>query len=394
MCPSLEGVFSMLELAIVVPTFKERDNIVPLLDSLDRVLQGTEYEVIFVDDDSPDGTANAVRQISLQRPNVRVLQRLNRRGLASACVEGMMSTAAPYIAVMDADLQHDESILPEMLRMIRATGVDLVVASRNVEGGSMGEFAQKRVAVSDLGRKVSRIITRTDVSDPMSGFFMMDRRFVEEVAPDVSAIGFKILLDMISSARRPITLREIPYRFRNRVHGESKLDVLVLVEYLQLVADKLVGHWIPPRFILFSAVGAVGAGLYLLLLYALYHTLQLDFRLSLVISTIAAMTSNFLLNNMITYRDRRLKGGRLISGLLTFYLACSVGAVVAIWMSELMQQSGIHWFLAGVTGVVMASIWNYSMTQFFTWRINRRLRFQRVTQERPLDSLTEYGKNS
>ena len=377
----------MLELAIVVPTFKERDNIEPLLDSLERVLQNTQYEVIFVDDDSPDGTADTVREISFRRPNVRVLQRLNRRGLASACVEGMMATAAPYIAVMDADLQHDESILPEMLRMIRTTGVDLVVASRNIKGGGMGEFAQSRVAVSDLGRKVSRIISRADLSDPMSGFFLMDRRFVEEVAPDVSAIGFKILLDMVSSARRPVTIREVPYTFRNRVHGESKLDVLVLVEYLQLVADKLVGHLIPPRFVLFSAVGAVGAGINLLMLYLLYHSIHLDFRLSLAISTLAAMTSNFLLNNTITYRDRRLKGGRLITGLLTFYLACSVGAVVAIWISELMQQNRTHWFLAGAMGVLLASIWNYSMTQFFTWRINRRIRFHRNSGASPVGSL-------
>jgi dolichol-phosphate mannosyltransferase len=187
----------------------------------------------------------------------------------------------------------------------------------------------------------------------------------------VSAIGFKILVDLIASCKRPVVLREVPYRFRQREHGESKLDTLVLVEYLQLVADKMVGQWIPPRFILFGAVGLVGAVLYLTLLALFYRGLQMDFRSSLVVATLAAMTSNFLLNNMITYRDRRLKGVALITGLLTFYLACSIGALVSVRVSEMVAESGLHWLLAGAAGIFIASIWNYSMTQFFTWRVNR-----------------------
>ena len=368
----------LLELAIVVPTFKERDNVRPLLACLDRVLGDVPHEVIFVDDDSPDGTAHLIRQISLERPDVRVIQRIGRRGLGSACVEGMLATAAPYIAVMDADLQHDESILPEMLRVAKADPkVDLVVASRNIEGGSMGEFAKSRVGLSNMGRTISNMVCRCEVSDPMSGFFLLRRRFMEEVIPNVSAIGFKILVDLISSSERPVVLREVPYRFRNREHGESKLDTLVLVEYLQLVADKMIGQWIPPRFVLFGAVGLVGAVLYLALLALLYQAANVDFRTSLVVATIAAMTANFLLNNMVTYRDRRLKGAALITGLLSFYAACSVGAFVSVRVSEMARQSGVHWLLAGAAGVVIASIWNYSMTQFFTWRISRKAQQKR-----------------
>lgn len=364
----------MLELAIVVPTFKERQNVAPLLEKLDRVMKDFEFEVIFVDDNSPDGTAEAVRDIGLRRPNVRVLQRLNRRGLASACIEGMMATPAPYIAVMDADLQHDETILPQMLRTIKESGADLVVASRNVEGGSMGEFAKQRVAVSDLGRKVSRLICRTEVSDPMSGFFLLDRKLLAEVAPNLSAIGFKILLDLISSADRTLKVREVPYTFRTRVHGESKLDTLVLVEYLQLIADKLIGSWIPPRYVLFGAVGLVGAVIYMALLSVLYRLMGFEFQSALVVSTLAAMTSNFFLNNVVTYRDRRLKGAGLWIGLLSFYAACSIGAVLSIRLSEMLQETGMHWFLAAFAGIAVASVWNYSMTQFFTWRSSRRRR--------------------
>jgi len=363
-----------LDLAIVVPTYNERDNIAPLLESLDQALRGTQFEVIFVDDDSPDGTADAVRRISLTRPTVRVLQRIHRRGLASACVEGMMATAAPYIAVMDADGQHDEAILPAMLEKIRQTGADLIVASRNMPGGSMGEFSAERAAMSGWGRKLSRIICRIDISDPMSGFFLLDRRFLEEVAPDISAIGFKILVDLIASARHPVRLIEVPYCFRKRRHGESKLDTLVIAEYVQLVADKMLGGLIPPRFILFGAVGAAGAVLYLGLLYLLFQRAHLDFRLSSIAATVAAMTSNFLLNNVVTYRDRRLHGAAFFTGLLTFYAACLVGAVIAVRISELTQQAGLHWFLAGAVGVLIGSVWNFVMTQLLTWRLDRRAR--------------------
>lgn len=370
----------MLELAIVVPTFNERDNIEPLLTCLDRALRGIEFELVFVDDDSPDGTADAIRRISLQRPEVRVLQRVGRRGLASACLEGMMATAAPYIAVMDADLQHDETILPDMLKTIRQTEVDLVVASRNTGQGGMGDFARERVAVSDLGRMLSRVVCRCEISDPMSGFFLLDRRFLEEVVADVSGIGFKILVDLLASAHRPVRLREVPYRFRLRARGESKLDTLVLIEYLQLIADKLAGSFIPPRFILFGAVGTVGAVLYLIALYLLYRAAHLDYRLSLAGATLVAMTCNFLLNNITTYRDRRLKGWALATGLFTFYAACAIGALVAVRVSEFAKQGGLHWFWAGGVGVALGSIWNFTMTQLFTWRTTRRSRSNRASR--------------
>ena len=361
----------MLELAIVVPTLEERENVRPLLDCLDVALKGVHFEVIFVDDDSSDGTASLIREISLKRPDVRVLQRLGRRGLASACVEGMMATAAPYIAVLDADLQHDESILPEMLRTIRVSGADVVVASRNIEGGGMGEFAKSRVAVSDMGRKLGQMVCRCEISDPMSGFFLVSREFMEEATPHVSAIGFKILVDMISACQRPVVLREVPYRFRQREHGKSKMGAVVLAEYLQLVADKMIGRWIPVRFILLGAV------LYLGLLVLLYQGMQLDFRVSLVTATAVAMTSNFLLNSRSTYRDRRLKGAALFTVLLTFYAACSVGAAVAVWVSEALQQGGLNWFSAGASGVLIASIWNYTMTQLFTRRTQRKAQRKR-----------------
>jgi dolichol-phosphate mannosyltransferase len=357
-----------VELAIVIPTFNERDNIEPLLACLEQALPGIEYEVIFVDDDSLDGTAAGIRAISRQNPRVRVLQRIGRRGLSSACLEGMMATAAPYIAVMDADLQHDERILPEMLSRIKAGNLDLVAGTRNKEGGGMGEFGRHRVRLSHLGQRLSRTVSHTDLSDPMSGFFVVNRSFLEEVIHSASGTGFKILLDLVASSRRAVRFAEVPYTFRKRVRGASKLDILVGAEYLQLLLDKTIGNLIPPRFLIFSMVGALGLLLSIGVLYLLFSVLKIDFSLAQALTTFAAMTANFFLNNSLTYRDRRLRGKRVVMGLLTFYVACFVGAVINVRIAQFTKDAGAPWYLAGGCGLAVGAVWNYGVTSITTWR--------------------------
>jgi len=363
-----------VELALVIPTFKERDNIEPLLESLRLALEGIEYEVVFVDDDSPDGTAAAIRAISRTNPRVRVLERIGRRGLASACLEGMMATAAPYIAVMDADLQHDERILPAMLSRLKAAKLDLVVATRNSEGGGMGEFDGHRVRLSHFGRRLSRTVSHTDLSDPMSGFFVVDRNFLEEVIHSASGAGFKILLDLVASSPRPVRFAEVPYTFRKRIHGASKLDILVGIEYLQLLLDKAIGNLIPPRFLIFSMVGALGLLLSIGVLYLLFSVLRMQFTMAQAITTFIAMTANFFLNNTLTYRDRRLRGRRVVSGLLTFYAACLVGAVINVRIAQFTKDAGVTWYLAGACGLAVGAVWNYGVTSITTWRQARKRR--------------------
>ena len=265
------------DLAIVLPTFNESGNVGPLVDRLQKALHGVRYEVIFVDDDSPDGTADVVRLLAEQHDNVRVLQRIGRRGLASACIEGILGTAAPYVAVMDADMQHDETVLPEMLRRIRDENLDLVVGSRNIAGGSMGEFTQWRVKLSHLGRRLSLMGAEHELSDPMSGFFMVRLATFEQFAHRLSGIGFKILLDIVLSAGPGLRIGEVPYRFGQREHGESKLDVVVGLEYFELLVDKHLGNLVNVRFVLFAMVGALGVGVHLLILGALRKFAGLSF---------------------------------------------------------------------------------------------------------------------
>ena len=360
-----------IKLTVVIPTFKERANIAILLDKLKTVLANIEWEVVYVDDHSPDGTADAVREIAIIDRRVRVIERIGRRGLASACVEGMMACSAPYIAVMDADLQHDESVLPQMLRKIEEEKLDVVIASRRMAGGSMGDFAKERVKLSDLGSKMSRLVCRCEVTDPMSGFFVVEAGFFRALVPRLTGSGFKILVDILASSATAPQVGEVPYHFRTRQLGESKLDVNVQLEYIFLVIDKLVGKWLPTRFALFALVGALGVVVHLAVLAPLYLNNRHNFPQAQLIATAVAMTFNFLLNNTVTFRDRRLRGWRIVTGLLTFYAACSLGASINVAFANLLVRQGVPWYLAGTSGTAISSVWNYGVNAVLTWRRSR-----------------------
>jgi dolichol-phosphate mannosyltransferase len=369
---------SAYDLCVVIPTLNERENIGLLLGKLRATLQDIRYEVIVVDDDSPDGTAAEVKRLSHIQENLHVLHRINRRGLASACIEGMLATAATYIAVMDADLQHDETILPEMYRRISTEGLDLVVASRNVSGGSMGDFGQWRVRLSRLGRRLSGLDRQTELTDPMSGFFLVRRSRFESIAHRLTGIGFKILLDIVLSAGDDLRIGEVPYRFRVRQHGESKLDLIVGLEYLELLLDKLVGSYFSVRFALFCLVGAVGTVIHLLLLWGALHWLRFSFMQGQASATGIVMILNYVLNNSLTYRDRRQRGAAFWVGMLSFCIACLLGAVANVAISSEAYLHGVPWPVAGVIGLLFSAVWNYGVTSTTTWRQRRRSAEQRA----------------
>lgn len=362
------------ELAVVIPTLNERDNVGPLIERLESALGGLRWEAVFVDDDSRDGTAALLREIGRSKPYIRVLQRIGRRGLTSACIEGMMASAAPYLAVIDADLQHDETILPVMLRKLRDEGLDLVVASRNLEQDGMGEFPEARVRLSEAGKRLSRFVARAELSDPMSGYFLLDRRFLDEVADRMSAISFKVLVDMVSSSKRPVRFGEVPYRFRQRLHGESKLDPNTLVEYLVLIVHKVIGGRVPVRFVLFSIVGSVGVLIHLIALSIAIALYNATFSQAQLIATSIAMLSNFLLNNEFTFRERKLRGPALITGGVTYFAVCAAGGVSSLALGLYLNGYGVPWWAAGAAGTIIAAVWNFGVTSVFTWP-EKRSRF-------------------
>ncbi|MCW2383444.1 MULTISPECIES: glycosyltransferase family 2 protein [unclassified Sphingobium] len=356
------------ELAIVVPTFNEAQNVALLADLVDKALPGVAWELVFVDDNSPDDTSGKVRALAQRDPRVRILHRFGRRGLSSACVEGILATSAPYVAIMDADLQHDESVLKTMFERIRADDVDLVVGSRYVEGGGMGDWSESRQRMSQFATKLALKLTKTPISDPMSGFMMMRRDAFMRSLPNLSTVGFKILLDIAASAPTPLRVAEVPYTFRTRQFGESKLDSLVLWEYVQLLMDKAVGHIVPVRFLSFAMVGGTGVVVHFAVLTLLFVALGMSFAVAQTAATLVAITSNFLLNNMFTYRDQRLQGWGLLRGWITFNLVCAFGAAANIGVADWLFVNKAYWALSALAGIMVSVVWNYVMSAFFTWK--------------------------
>jgi dolichol-phosphate mannosyltransferase len=302
---------------------------------------------------------------------VRCMQRIGRRGLASACVEGVLSSAAPYIAVMDADLQHDESMLPAMFDMLRNEPIDIVIGSRFAGGSDFGSMGERRVRISRLGNRLARLVVKAELTDPMSGFFMLKRSLFDRVVRRLSAQGYKILVDIFASSPTPLAFSELAFTFRKRLHGESKLDTLVAFEYLELIVDKLIGHIVPVRFVVFSAIGGLGLVVHLAVLAFSLKLLGLGFPTSQGLATITAMTCNFGLNNILTYRDRQLRGWKLFCGLLSFYAVCSIGAVANVGIAFYVFRSDQSWWLAGVAGAVVGAVWNYAISSVFTWRVKQ-----------------------
>jgi dolichol-phosphate mannosyltransferase len=356
-------------LSVIVPCFNERPNVAPMIAKLDAALTGTPWEVIYVDDNSPDGTAQEVRQIARQDPRVRCIRRIGRRGLASAVIEGALSSSADYVAVIDGDLQHDETRLPVMLSALQGGGYDLAVASRYVEGGdSAGLPGKWRHMLSDGGIRLAQTFLPVRLSDPMSGFFMLPRPLFEQLARGLNGQGFKILLDLVLSSTAPLRVLELPARFRERAAGQSKMDALVIVQFAGLLLDKVFGGVLPLRFFSFALVGALGVIIHLAVLATMRHTTSLGFEAEQALATLAAMVFNFQLNNSITYRDQRLRGPGLWRGLLLFMVVCGFGAIANVGIAQVLYERHTTWSIAGGIGALIGVVWNYAVSATLVWR--------------------------
>jgi dolichol-phosphate mannosyltransferase len=356
-------------LTVVVPCYNERPNVAPLLAKLDAALFGIAWEVVFVDDNSPDGTTAEVRRIAQTDPRVRCIRRIGRRGLASAVIEGALASSARFVAVIDGDLQHDETKLPDMLAALQTGRYDLAVGSRHVDGGDASGLAGRwRHALSDGGIRLAQLFLPVRLTDPMSGFFMLPRPLFEQLATSLTGQGFKILLDLALSSPAPLRVIEIPCRFHERVAGESKLDALVLAQFVGLLLDKVFGGLLPLRFISFALVGAFGVVVHLAVLAVALKLTGLSFETAQAVATVVAMVFNFQLNNEITYRDQRLRGPRLWRGLLLFMLVCGFGAIANVGIAKSLYESHTAWSIAGAIGAVIGVVWNYAVSATLVWR--------------------------
>jgi dolichol-phosphate mannosyltransferase len=367
--PAQDGLVGRPRLSIIVPTYCEAENAGPTITAIETALTGISWEIIFVDDNSPDGTVDTIRKFGERDGRVRVIRRIGRRGLAGAVIEGMLASAADTVAVIDADLQHDEKLLPKMLESIEADQADLVIATRYAQSGTANAgFSKLRRNASTFATRLSNLLLRTNVSDPMSGFFMIRRDAIDKIAPKLATGGFKLLLDILASAPADLKIVEVPYQFRPRQLGKSKLDALVIADFLGLLLSKLSGNSISPRFFLFALVGATGLVVHLAALRAVLITTHIPFNAAQLAAAFVAMTSNFFLNNALTFRDRRLTGFAAFKGLLSFYLVCSVGTLANVGVAELIYLRDASWWQAGIAGALMAAVFNYAVSSMLTWR--------------------------
>ncbi len=360
------------ELAVIVPTYCEAENLAEIIRRVEASLPGIAWELVFVDDDSPDGTADLVRDAAHRDARVRLVHRIGRRGLSSAVIEGMQATAAPYLAVIDGDLQHDETLLPQMLNALRNDEADLVVGSRYLAGGGVGEWSETRQRMSRFAGVLAQRLLRVELTDPMSGFFMIKASTFRACVRNLSGVGYKILLDIVAEADKPLRVMELPYTFGQRLAGTSKLDNAVLWEYLLMLTQKVLGNYIPVRFIAFSLIGGIGIGVHLLVLGLMHRLLGMSFLVGQITATLVAMTSNFFLNNLLTYRDIRLTGRQLLWGWFSFVLACSVGGIanvgIAAYLNDPRFEIEWSWIPAALAGILVGAVWNYAVTAVYTWK--------------------------
>ncbi len=359
-----------LEIAVVVPTYNEALNAADLCQLLHKALAGRNYEIIFVDDNSPDGTSDIVREMGQTDTRIRCLQRVGRRGLSSAVIEGMLATAAPVVAVVDGDMQHDETKLSEMLDKLWAEDVDLVVGSRYMEGGGFGDWSAKRRKMSEFATAMAKRLTGVPLSDPMSGFFMLRTSALRDRVNELTGVGYKILLDVLSAPGPQMSVAEVPYEFRTREAGESKLDNKVLLEFVELLIARTVGKYVPTKFVMFAMVGALGVFVHMAVLAGLFQNGNgvASFAVAQGVATLVAMTANFFVNNFFTYFDRQLRGWAMLRGWASFALASMVGAVANLGISVyLFETWDAVWFVSGIAGIIVGAAWNYAVTALYTW---------------------------
>lgn len=360
--------------SLILPTYNEAENLQELLPKAEAVLANIIHEIIIVDDDSPDGTWRAAQELSEDRDDIHVIRRIGRRGLSSAVVEGFLAAKGDVLAVMDADMQHDLSLLPRMYDAV-TSGVNIAIGSRYIEGGSVGAWDERRHLLSRIATRMAVRLCKVDIRDPMSGFFALDRATFEATLPRLNPKGFKILLDLLAHIPSGVTAKEIPFTFGVRRYGESKLSHRVQIEFLEYIYDVTFGRFVPLTFVKYCIVGTFGVVVQVMayeILSSLFRNgaaLSISgFSIAVIGSIETAIIFNFLINNIWTFAHIRLKGCALLLGFLTFNAACAVGALANYATATFLFSHSIPELVSVIIGAFIGTFWNYGMNRLMTWR--------------------------
>lgn len=376
--------------SVITPTFNEADNVPLLVERLHRALDGIPHEIVVADDDSPDRTWEVAEELAVDDPTITVMRRFHDPGLSASVLDGMSVARGQTLAVIDADLQHDETILATMVERVRSGAADVCVGSRSTVGGGYGDWTTSRRLVSWVATLIARLLLRVPVSDPMSGYFVVSRRAYEDTAPRINPQGFKILLEFIGR-NRDLRVEEVGYEFSRRIHGETKLNRSVIRSYLLGVAELRVGRQVDPVFLLYVLVGIIG-----LVVNSVAFTAaealgfpvvttglneEIDpIATSFIFSLQLSIVVLFVLNNEFTFWEQRYRGWSLLPAFVVYEAMTLVGTGVHIAVFTFLQETGfLLTFLDGATrtvhnliGAVVALIINWYLNTTYLWR--RRVR--------------------
>lgn len=356
----------MTRATIIIPTYHERDNIAPLLERIHAAVKGHDYRVLFVDDDSQDGTSELVAELSRKYP-VDIMVRKDKRGLASAVVDGITQAQGETLVVMDADLQHPPEVLPALLKKVDE-GFDMAIGSRYVPGGGCEGWGRLRRMISKGAIFIAHLLlpqTRK-IKDPLSGLFAFKKKAIEGV--DLRPLGYKIILEVLIEGRMK-SVAEVPFKFVTRERGQSKLSAKQQVEFLKHTFSLMRRSGELARFVKFGLVGGSGIIVNEGLLWALTEFVGLPYTISSPIAVEASIISNFMLNDVFTFRDRRDRAG---SGLIRFlkFNSVSLGGLVinvgTLWL--LTTFLGVHYLVSNLAGIFLAFLWNFLLNSWWTWK--------------------------
>ena len=360
------------DLSVILPTYNESENIKILIEKLSAVLSDLDFEVIVVDDDSPDLTWQVAQNLGLLNSRIKTIRRLNKKGLSSAAMSGMMESSGKVIAVMDADMQHDENILPALYERVRGGHCDICIGSRAVKKGGYRNMTAGRRFASNLAKYLAKIALRTTVKDPMSGFFALSRDYYRNTMNRVNPSGFKILLEFIVRGDSP-KLNEIGYVFKKRVFGKTKLNASITLEYLLALIDLRFGWFVPNRFVKFCIVGVSGS-LVNFLCFAVAESQGIPVSISILIGAELGMVWSYFLNNLFTFSPFRYHGTRFFQGLFLYQLISLYGitiqlSVVSLVISRLPFVTSLYitLYLTYFVGVCFGAVANYFLHTYYTW---------------------------
>ena len=293
------------DISVILPTYNEAENIEIAINKIYQVLGDIDFEIIVVDDDSLDKTWEIVEKLKTSKDKIKLIRRFENKGLSSAIFTGMTEAKGAVILVMDADLQHDEKIIPLLFESIKRDKFQISIGSRDIEGGSYGDLSRKRKITSLIGRWFAHKLLKVNINDPMSGFFAISRSFFKEVKNQINPSGFKILLEFIVRKQTP-RVTEIGYKFKRRMYGDTKLNTTIIVEYLLALIDLRFGWLIPNRFVMFAFVGFSGS-LVCFFSFSIASFCGLKVLLSVYLGTQIGIFWTYSLNNFFTFSNFSFK---------------------------------------------------------------------------------------